>query len=224
MISRRNKLGALFVILLAITSCRKHDDEKSRARPATVPTTAPSTVPTSTTRPLVPSSLSIDGKRHEFPPARLQILKKESGLTLVLYTDETPPTTTQPSTRATDENTFYFQMALNVDDLDDLPSTRWRYTLQRDATNDRPDGIFIVNSAQISPTEAEATFQREGDEIIINLRGKFADLSAPDAATFQVVGRLAACRNDSAANPGRICRFYRRAFRQTLLQSSGLNC
>jgi hypothetical protein len=103
--------------------------------------------------------------------------------------------TTQSSTRATGENTFYFQMNLNVESLDDLPSTRWRYTLDRDAMSDRPDGIFLAGSAQISPTEAEATFRLDGEEIIINLRGKFADLGSPDGAAahpFEVTGQLAA--------------------------------
>jgi hypothetical protein len=134
----------------------------------------------------------IDSKPVTFPPARIQILKKGGGLTLVLFSDDPPAGPDQDR-----GNSFYFQMPLTIDDLDEISIAKWHFKLDKDFPDDLPDGIFLEGGqTQIQPVEVEATFSRDGDAVVVNLHGQFADFG--NAADGKSPPRIEVSAKDSA--------------------------
>jgi hypothetical protein len=160
--TRTGLLLAIFAILLC--GC----DDRSKTSSDAAPTTSPAaTAPT--TRPL--SVLKIDGESAVFPPAKIIITKSAGGLDAVLCSDDAPG-----------DNSFAFEMKLDVESTEDLPSIAWDFKAPDDRPQDSTAGIFMAGGRrQMQPVDVKVSFEKQGERILARLAGKFVAFDPQDA-------------------------------------------
>jgi hypothetical protein len=161
--------------------------EKTAARKAIVlnPTTrqSPSPTPRLATQPQATtaatatqpakklSHMMIKGTWIEFPEAKLILHKEGDKLNAFLVSND-PPEVINPTYQG---NRYYFEMALdNVTDVKDIAQADFRYKGASAESEDTPNGIFLDGDRQhFQPYDIQVVFDREGDQIVADIRGQF---------------------------------------------------
>jgi hypothetical protein len=161
--------------------------EKTAARKAIVlnPTTrqSPSPTPRLATQPQATtgatatqpakklSHMMIKGTWVEFPEAKLILHKEGDKLNAFLVSND-PPEVINPTYQG---NRYYFEMALdNVTDVKDIGQADFRYKGATAESEDTPNGIFLDGDRQhFQPYDIQVVFDREGDQIVADIRGQF---------------------------------------------------
>ena len=151
---------------------------------AAVAAKEPTTKPTN-------SWLWIGGKEYKFPPARLLLQQEQPTVDVLLFSNDPPDALAAGYTG----NRFFFQLALNIDDMGKLPGREYEWKAPSLARVDSPDGIFLEGEhKQLQPFEWRVTFAQTGKTLSIAIEGQFAVFSSRDEAgpphTVPVQGRL----------------------------------
>lgn len=176
----------LTVSLLALAACgcdRAAARGQKRAAPVEASTVAADPAPTDAqtagaTQPQTnpadtqPANafLSIDGRLTEFPPARLRLRKTEDGVAVLLFSDD-PRNATSAQYKG---NSFYFDVALRVNDPADVPGAEYFYKAPTSEPVESPNGIFLDGTAiQLQPQDVVIRFDGEGKKLMAQVSGRF---------------------------------------------------
>jgi hypothetical protein len=175
MINRR--ILALLALMMAAAlfavSQRQPPQAPPAARviePATVPATQPQAV-----------TLQVDQQPVVFPPAVLRLSVSGDHLNARLSTDD-PPEAIQDNYHG---NSFDLIMALNVPDAADIDKAVWAYTADPSVPAQRESGYGIFLDGQrtrLHPQDVLISFAREGDRILVDVKGMFFEYQSPDTA------------------------------------------
>jgi hypothetical protein len=178
----RYRLGFTILVCLTILGgCERGESQQTAAppvRPATraAPTTAPSTHPmtaTATTMPAaaVPSIITIDYQRVDFPPAKLMLEKKDGEqLTAVLHSDD-PPQAIEENYAG---NSFYLEMPLEIGDASELGTASWKFVAPTSDRVDSPTGIFVDGMRQqLQPLRVQVEFDGAPPDVTVYVAGQF---------------------------------------------------
>jgi len=166
--------------LLSTTTVR--EGEGAAAAPMTQPATKPSY-----------SSLWIAGKEYKFPPARLLLQQEQPTVDVLLFSNDPPDALAAGYTG----NRFFFQLALNIDEIGKLAATDFQSKAASLARIDSPDGIFLEGEhKQLQPFEWRVTFSQTGRTLSIAIDGHFVIFGPRDELgpprTVPVQGMLTA--------------------------------
>ena len=112
----------------------------------------------------------IDGKRVEFPPAKLRVRDRGDTLAAILYSDD-------PKTAIDDKydgNSFYFDMSLDVTDLRELGSAQWNFKATTSERLETVSGIFIEGRKyHLQPSDVHVEFDRSESPVTAWVQGTF---------------------------------------------------
>ena len=117
------------------------------------------------------SRMTINNVLVEFPEAKLLVRKEGDKLSACLVSND-PPEVLSPNYQG---NRYYFEMALdNVTDVKDIGQADFRYKGATAESEDTPNGIFLDGDRQhFQPYDIQVVFDREGDQIVADIRGQF---------------------------------------------------
>jgi hypothetical protein len=171
------RLRILLELLLAaataagVCACDKRPATPTAAAPATSPSVAP-TQPATTqaaTRPAV-TVMVIDGNRVIFPAARLRLEESGDHFNALLFSDD-PPEAIRDTYQG---NSFYIQMALDIDDAKSLPGAVWTHKApSQSEREDTPYGIYLAGrKTQLVPYDVRAKFSAD-QPIKLMIAGQF---------------------------------------------------
>lgn len=132
-----------------------------------------------------PSVMQIDQQSHEFPPARLMVEPRSSGVNAILYSDDPPEAIRRDYTG----NSFYLQMELDIPEAGAIGRAVWDYRARTAQPTDSPMGIFLEGRKyQLQPLAAQARFERLEDQTMIWLNGTFVMFNPDeDRSVFRTV-------------------------------------
>jgi hypothetical protein len=169
----------------------KHASADTTPNPVapTTPATNPSTQLADATPKRPPVAMQIEGKRSEFPSAKLRVGSSDGKVIALLYSDD-------PKDALKDQyagNSFYFQMELDADEVKNFASSDWRFKASSNEQTDSPYGIFLDgHREQLQPMEVVVTFEPAGtDETLITISGKFLRVNLEDTTPSRLVPLLA---------------------------------
>ena len=175
--------GSSALLICLIVGCDR--SPVARTAPATAPvgdatlvaqvTTQPATEPAST-QPRVVTML-IDGRKVQFPPARL-VLKTKGGVHALVFSDD-PPDAIRDDYGG---NSFYFDMPLDIDAPDQLATTKWIFKAPTSERSDTVSGIYLDGRKKhLQPFDVVAEFDQEpGRPVKVFLSGQFLWFGADD--------------------------------------------
>lgn len=175
----------LIIAMIANIGCDRRDAKRASADPAppataeTAPATNPSTQLSDAALKRPPIAMRIEDKRIGFPPAKLRVGSSDGKVIALLYSDD-------PKDALKDQyagNSFYFQMALDADEVKNFADSDWRFKATSNEQTDSPYGIFLDgHRKQLQPVEVGITFEPAGaDETLITISGKFLLVNVDDA-------------------------------------------
>jgi len=142
---------------------------KTSPAPATVPATQSATTEPATSKPSV-SFMLINGKTVAFPLAKLRVDRKGSRVTALLFSDD-PKDAINANY---DGNSFYLEMDLDTDDVEDLAGAMWSYKSKISERQDSPYGIFLNgHKKQLQPMDVRALFEVNESATSIHIAGRF---------------------------------------------------
>lgn len=115
--------------------------------------------------------MRINGRRIEFPPARLKLEKDDQTVTALLFSDDPPQAIKDNYTG----NSFYLQMPLPIAHASDLDLATWRHQSRSQDREDTPFGIYLSGrKMQLQPYNVTATFTPgDHDLTVVHLTGRF---------------------------------------------------
>lgn len=150
----------------------------------TTPTAAPATSLSAATQPATTQAVTqpsisvmiIDGQRVVFPAARLRLEDSGDHLNALLFSDD-PPEAIRDTYQG---NSFYMQMALDIDDVQSLPGTIWTHKEpSQTQREDTPYGIYLAGrKTQLVPYDVRAKFSTDSPTRLM-VAGQFMILRAP---------------------------------------------
>jgi len=164
----------------ATTTVREHSSID--LGPATRPTSRPTK-----------SVLMIDGKELEFPAARMVLQQAQPTVDVLLFSDDPPIALTATYSG----NRYYFDLKLDIDDLEKLAASDMHWKAASIERVDAPDGIFLDGDRRLlQPYDLEVMFNKVGEMYSIDVAGQFLLFAAKDEQgppkTVMVRGKLVA--------------------------------
>lgn len=166
---------ALVLLAFAAASCER-PSPKAKAPPATAPVNHPTTEPAAS-RPTL-SYMTINNRAVAFPLAKLRIERKGSRVTALLFSDD-PKNAIDANY---DGNSFYLEMVLDADDVEDLSSAVWIYRSTTSERDDSPYGIFLHgHKEKLQPMDVRAIFEGGAKPTSVRLAGRFRSYTDSDA-------------------------------------------
>jgi hypothetical protein len=152
------------------------------ATPTTVPSTPimqmPQTQPVTVwvldaTQPVTDVSaaaISIGQKEFWFPQAVLRLESSRGRVNARLSSDD-PPEAIQDNYHG---NSFDLIMSLPISEAGQIDQATWNYATAATPQDESPHGIFLDGQRRrLHPENASATFQRDGDKVVVLLNGWF---------------------------------------------------
>jgi hypothetical protein len=196
------RLTLIMLLTIAASSpgCDRQTVSSSTATQPAAPTTtpadeaagaapAPATIPAST-QPRVAVML-IEGRRVEFPPAKLVLRAKGGQVYALLFSDD-PPTALEPNYRG---NSFYFEMTLDVPEPSQLASAQWIYKAPDSERSETDQGIFLNGRQQhLQPLVILIEFDNATAPVKTYLSGQF--MRHEEDADPTVPGQLVPVRGE----------------------------
>lgn len=169
--SRRMWMVGLAMALLV--GCERNPTDSAVPQPAPqAPTTQTSQVPSTRPEPSPPATsvVVVDGEPLLFPPARLRLEPRDGHVWARLFSEQPPPDVREPFVH----NSYYFDMRLDVEDVEQVPSAVWSYKALSHERADSPNGIFLRDLRDhLQPDDVQIEFTKEGDELIVHIVGRF---------------------------------------------------
>ncbi len=150
-------------------------------RPAEqAPTTAPATQPAVVVvvpQP-EPATLQVDQATVLFPPAILRLSISKGHVNARLSSDD-PPEAIQDNYHG---NSFDLIMALNISDTSEIDHAVWEFApAVAMPTRESGYGIFLDGQRRrLHPQDVVASFSRDGDHVIIDMKGVFFEYESAD--------------------------------------------
>jgi hypothetical protein len=161
----------IFFLLLVPLGCEKNPAHVAKK---TEPATAPAVVATTEQSPAATkpslSYMSINGRMVPFPLAKLRIDRKGSRVTALLFSDD-PKDAINANY---DGNSFYLEMVLDADEVDDFSTAMWTYKSRSSERQDSPYGIFLHgHKQQLQPMDVQALFEGGKVPTAVHVAGRF---------------------------------------------------
>src|ERR1019366_5921250 len=102
--------------------------------------------------------------------------KDGGGLDAVLSSDE-------PASASNPGSSFMFEMKLDAESTEDLPSIAWEFKAPDEKPQDSTTGILMAGGhQQLQPLDIRITFEKPGDQIVARLKGKFLAFDPQDSS------------------------------------------
>lgn len=137
----------------------------------------------------------IDGRRVEFPPAKLAVRTRGGQVLAVLYSDD-PPEAIHDSYTG---NSFYIEMLLDIADPNELATAHWSFKAPSSDRTDTVTGIYLDGrKRQLQPSDVVVQFDGSTTPLTVVLRGTFLLFEASQDHT--IPGRLVPVAGDLEAN------------------------
>jgi hypothetical protein len=122
--------------------------------------------------------LQVDQKNFSFPPAVLRLSVSKGHVNARLSSDD-PPDAIQDNYHG---NSFDLIMALNISDTSQIDHAVWEFPpAAAQPQRESGYGIFLDGQRRrLHPQDVVASFTREGDHVIIDMKGVFFEYQSAD--------------------------------------------
>jgi hypothetical protein len=190
-------LAASVLACALVVGCDSKDatPQPSSGSASPAPTSAPSTQAADSIAPTTqPSTLLIDGKPIEFPPAKLRVSKTDGHVVARLYTND------PKAALADDYHGNGYDLLMQLDDINspaEIYNAVWDFKAASHDSPTTPYGIFLDGIRyQLVPSQVTAHFIGDSLMVRVDLQGQFIRQNQTDpndpSKLVNVSGRLLA--------------------------------
>jgi hypothetical protein len=175
------KVSRIMVLVIAAAAvevaaeaggCQRQTQHEPAAAPAAQAASVPATQPEAAT-------LQVDQQPFLFPQAVLRLATSNGQVSARLSSDD-PPEAIQDNYHG---NSFDLIMALNIPDPDQIDRAVWEFAAGSQPQRENGYGIFLDGQRRrLHPQEVVASFSRDGDRVVVDMKGVFFEYRSDDSA------------------------------------------